>query len=288
MNDKFAALILTHGRPDAVHTYESLRRCGYTGKILLVVDDKDETLPQYQKNFGKENVAIFNKDEISATFDIADTTQEQKGSVYPRNASFEIAKGLGVDYFIQLDDDYVDFRYRFPNPDNTSLLSRAQKSLDQVFDALILLLETSGAVTVAMSQAGDFIGGLKSNVYRKKLVRKAMNSFIFRTNCDLRFVGRMNEDVNFYVLNGIRGQLILAPASVCVNPTITQSTEGGMTELYKDTGTYMKSMYTVIMAPSCVKVRTMGPSNPRLHHSIDWNACTPKIVSDAHRKVANA
>jgi hypothetical protein len=283
----FAALILTHGRPDNVVTYKSLRRCGYTGKIVLVIDDKDKTLPQYKKNFGEENIAIFSKDEIAKTFDVADTLQEQNASVYPRNASFKIAKDMGLDYFIQLDDDYNDFRYRFSDKQNKSLLGRAIKSFDDTLDALIQFLEDSGAVTVAMAQGGDFIGGVGSNVYKKKLARKAMNSFIFRTNCELRFVGRMNEDVNFYVLNGIKGELIFTPAVLCVNPSITQSVDGGMTELYKNNGTYTKSMYTVMMAPSCVTVRTMGPTNPRLHHHIEWNNVTPKIISDEHRK-ANA
>ena len=38
---KFAAFILTHGRADDVLTYDTLRRCGYTGKIYLLVDNED-------------------------------------------------------------------------------------------------------------------------------------------------------------------------------------------------------------------------------------------------------
>ncbi|EFC6976332.1 hypothetical protein DFZ72_21860 [Escherichia coli] len=39
MRDDFCAFILTHGRPDKVLTYRTLRRAGYTGKIFIVVDD---------------------------------------------------------------------------------------------------------------------------------------------------------------------------------------------------------------------------------------------------------
>ncbi|MBF8851426.1 hypothetical protein FC325_12155 [Escherichia coli] len=43
MRDDFCAFILTHGRPDKVLTYRTLRRAGYTGKIFIVVDDEDKT-----------------------------------------------------------------------------------------------------------------------------------------------------------------------------------------------------------------------------------------------------
>lgn len=46
MRDDFCAFILTHGRPDKVLTYRTLRRAGYTGKIFIVVDDEDKTRNQ--------------------------------------------------------------------------------------------------------------------------------------------------------------------------------------------------------------------------------------------------
>lgn len=38
-NNCFVALILTHGRPDNVHTVKTLRKCGYTGDIIIVLDN---------------------------------------------------------------------------------------------------------------------------------------------------------------------------------------------------------------------------------------------------------
>ena len=35
-NNSFVALILTHGRPDNVHTVKTLRKCGYTGDIIKI------------------------------------------------------------------------------------------------------------------------------------------------------------------------------------------------------------------------------------------------------------
>ena len=53
MRDDFCAFILTHGRPDKVLTYRTLRRAGYTGKIFIVVDDEDKTRHQYMAEFGE-------------------------------------------------------------------------------------------------------------------------------------------------------------------------------------------------------------------------------------------
>lgn len=44
MERNFAALILTHGRPDKVITYRKLLECGYTGQIYIVVDNEDSQI----------------------------------------------------------------------------------------------------------------------------------------------------------------------------------------------------------------------------------------------------
>ena len=37
--NNFAVFILTHGRADNVKTHDSLKRCGYTGKIYILIDN---------------------------------------------------------------------------------------------------------------------------------------------------------------------------------------------------------------------------------------------------------
>jgi len=50
--DYFCIFILTHKRPDNQITLETLRRGNYSGKVYLVVDDLDPTLPEYQRLYG--------------------------------------------------------------------------------------------------------------------------------------------------------------------------------------------------------------------------------------------
>jgi hypothetical protein len=282
LNKNFAIFILTHGRPNNVSTYESLNYGGYTGKIYLVIDNEDKTADQYRQRFGDENVLMFDKKAVSKTFDLADTSNNLKTIVCARNASSQMAKDLGLDYFMQLDDDYKPFLYRYLKDDQ--LLSNQIKSLDEVINALITFLDDSDALTIAMAQGGDFIGGKDGGKFKQLLLRKAMNSFIFRTDKPIKFVGRLNEDVNFYVVNGNRGELILTVTALMVDHSKTQQHLGGMTETYLDTGTYMKSMYSVVMSPSCVKVRLMQTTHTRPHHQISWNNAVPKIINERHRK----
>ena len=58
-NNSFVALILTHGRPDNVHTIKTLRKCGYTGDIIIVLDNEDPKINRYRKNY--ENIYVFDK-----------------------------------------------------------------------------------------------------------------------------------------------------------------------------------------------------------------------------------
>ena len=95
LND-FAVFILTHGRPDNVVTYDTLKKHGYTGRVYLVIDDEDDTEDQYRERYG-DKVIQFSKREIEKTFDTGDNFTNKRGVIiYARNACFEIARNLGV------------------------------------------------------------------------------------------------------------------------------------------------------------------------------------------------
>lgn len=67
----------------------------------------------------------------------------------------------------------------------------------------------------------------------------------------------------------------------------TQSNAGGLTEFYLETGTYVKSFYTVIFNPSAVQVRMMGNTHQRLHHHVIWENAVPKIIRERYRKLTD-
>jgi len=280
--NNFAALILSHGRPDRVHTWKSLRRHGYTGKIYIILDTQDTTADEYRETFGAGNVILFDKNEIAVTFDIGDSREDHASVIYARNAAYRIAEELNLTHFIELDDDYTSFMYRFPW--KGKLGSKQIRYLDKIFEHMVNLLEDTGASSVAMSQGGDHIGGIHGDNYYKGLTRKVMNSFVLRTDRPVQFIGRMNDDVNTYVVKGSRGELFFTIMHIQLCQLPTQSNEGGLTEMYIDAGTYVKSFYTVMMHPSSVTIGTMGNLHRRYHHMISWNHTVPKIISGKHKK----
>ena len=83
---------------------------------------------------------------------------------------------------------------------------------------------------------------------------------------------------------GNKGELFFTIADLQLNQAQTQSNAGGMTDIYLDSGTYVKSFYSVICSPQAVKVGLMGRTNMRMHHKINWNYCTPKILNEKHKK----
>lgn len=286
MRDDFCAFILTHGRPDRVHTYTTLRRSGYTGRIYLVIDDEDDAAPEYRRRFGDE-VLVFSKATVAAEIDEADNTGDRRAIVYARNACWDLAREVGVRYFIQLDDDYNSgFYIRWNSAIEYGNTPRIKQSIEAVFDAMIDFLDASGALTVAMSQGGDHIGGGDGRG-GPRLTRKAMNSFVCSVDRPFQFRGRINEDVNTYTCGSREGLLFFTVMQAQVNQLATQSNAGGMTETYLAGGTYLKSFYSVMFCPSGVRVGEMGdPRSPhyRLHHDIDWPRVAPKILHERHRK----
>lgn len=98
---------------DKVLTYRTLRHCWlHTGKIFIVVDDEDKTRHQYMAEFG-EQVLVFFQSRYRQSFDEADNFGDRRSIFYARNACFDLAKLVGCKYFIQLDDDYHEFSFRW-------------------------------------------------------------------------------------------------------------------------------------------------------------------------------
>jgi len=284
MNDDFAVFILTHGRAKNVITHRVLRNHGYTGRMYLIIDNEDNQANDYRHVYG-DSVVMFDKNAIAEMFDEGDNFEDRRTITHARNASWGIARKLGITYFVHLDDDYTDFRYKY-NSAFEYVHGWPIKSLDRLFSIVLDYYKNAPILSLAMAQGGDYIGGDKSTTGGIKLwlKRKAMNSFFCSTNRPFYFSGRMNEDVNTYVLEGNKGGLFGTFFSTALEQKATQSNPGGITEAYKKYGTYVKSFYTIMYRPACLKVAMMHSSNSRIHHEISWDNAVPKIISEDVRK----
>ena len=282
MKKKFAVFILSHGRADNIITLETLKKGNYTGDWYILIDNEDKTADQYYKLYGKDKVIMFDKLAVSKTFDTADTFQDRRTIVYARNVCFDIAEKLGIDYFLELDDDYTTFLYRYIK--DNRLLSTPVRQLDRLFELMIDFLESSGATTVALAQGGDLIGGAKGSKFHQRVLRKAMNTFFCKTSNRFQFLGRINEDVNTYANLGSKGHLFLTITDVAINQKQTQTNKGGMSNIYLDSGTYLKSFYSVMFSPSFVQVYRLMTTNSRIHHRLNYEKGVPKIINQKYKK----
>ena len=100
----------------------------------------------------------------------------------------------------------------------------------------------------------------------------------------LRNAGRINEDVNTYTTLGSRGKKIFTVTDASLVQKQTQKNKGGMSNVYLDSGTYLKSFYSVMGMPSAVRIQEMGDKNKRIHHAVEWENCVPMILNECYKK----
>jgi hypothetical protein len=282
MDDDFTVFIISHGRPDNIKTLKTLKKCGYTGPIYIVCDDLDKSLDQYIKKFG-DMIKVFDKQKIANQTDQGDNFNNLRTTTHCRNACFEIAESIGYKYFLVLDDDYTSFKYIFDH--EFKYHSCSIKNMDNVIKIFLNYFKSNKQLSsICFAQGGDLIGGSKGeNVLMKKITvkRKAMNSFFCSTDRKFKFIGRLNEDVNTYVsLNSI-GKLFFTTSLITLDQTETQANSGGMTDSYLESGTYVKSFYSVMYQPSSVKISRL---KNRIHHRIFFKNNAPMILNPKWRK----
>ena len=280
MRNDFAVIIPTHGRHDRVFTIDSLRKSGYTGNFYLLCDDEDKQLDKYKAKYG-DKVMVFSKDDYKGKFDKMDNFGNKACVVYARNAMWDIAKKIGLKYFAVADDDYTSFQYRI-TPEGGYYARTVKNNLDDVFNSYIDFLITSKVDTVCFAQGGDYIGGKEcTNIVNGfKVFRKMMNLYFFDVDKPIEFKGTINEDLTSSVTEGRTGRVILTSLMNSIVQRETQAQAGGLTEIYLELGTYVKSFYSVIAAPSCVKVALMGNNQARIHHQVTWKNAVPKIIRE--------
>lgn len=287
----FAIFIMVHGRPNKDWTYRTLRRNGYTGKIYLVGDNLDETIDEYKKvwnpilsKHGNELI-VFDKEKAREGLDAGDNSGDLRSTLYSSNKIRDLAKERNLDYYMIMCDDYDGFRFRFDDLDNYNT-SKNCRSLDKVIGSMLKLMKSSEQITtIAFAQGGDFVGGAGSAMAKNKTMRrKAMNSFLCSTKRPFKFMGRMNEDVTTYVNLGGRGYLFFTIPQLCIDQMGTQQESGGLTDLYKAYGTYVKSFFSIMYNPSCVRLGILGKNHKRIHHKIMWKNAVPKLLSQDHKK----
>lgn len=282
MENNFCIIIISHGRPNDIYTLKTLKKAGCTIPTFILIDDTDEKSDLYLKKY-KEKVFIFNKEKYAKSVDNYDNFDNYRSTTHARNASFDLAKDLGYQYFLVLDDDYTEFKMRIntnlEHPKGKYLII---KNIDNVFLKTLEYFKSCDFMSICYSQGGDWFGG-ETN-FNKKPKRKAMNSFFCSVDRRFTFISRLNEDVNTYMDLGHKGGVFMTIPFIQLDQKQTQKTKGGMSEAYLDNGTYVKTFYTLLNRPDCTKINLMGRTDKRMHHSIKWDNAVPVIIDEKYKK----
>lgn len=284
METNFCIFILTYSRANNVITYKTLLDNNYKGLIYLIIDNTDPEKELYIKKYN-DKVICFDKIKQSKLTDNCNNFNVLQTITFARNACFDIAKKLNIKYFLQLDDDYTNFSFRINNnleyPKNKF---KIKYTLEKCILSVLEYYKSINAITIALSQGGDWIGGTGSAFYTYPIRRKVMNSFYCSTDRPFKFVGTFNEDVNTYTTLGSTGHLMFTIPFLNLDQKATQKNKGGITETYKKYGTYCKSFTTVINMPSSVYVDIFPNKRNRLHHIVKWINTVPCILDEKYKK----
>lgn len=288
LRDDFAMFILSHKRAKRVDTLKLLERKNFNGRWYILIDNLDPEQDLYKELYG-DHVIVFDKAEEIRTrkTDIMLNAPKENVVVWARNKVFEIARDMGLKFFAEFDDDYTSAEFRIYDYYAQRYKLIPITDINEPIAWTLELLETAKIPVVAWAQGGDFMGGDSNYKVLETLKRKVMNTFFWNMDYvdeNMKFLGFLNEDVNFYVWQGMLGKVMFTIPFICINQRLTQTNAGGLTEAYLSVGTYVKSVLTSLISPSGVQVRLMGYTNPRLHHAVYYKRIVPMILSDKYKK----
>tara|TARA_R100000458_G_scaffold55931_1_gene60360 strand:- start:4902 stop:5825 length:924 start_codon:yes stop_codon:yes gene_type:complete len=245
-------------------------------KIHVFIDDETDDILEYQYETMKLdcNLHIFNMEESRERFDYVHRPSESRRSAGQcRNMFYDFAKELGIDFYLVIDDDTRQYEIKY-----FGAYSRmaTKEDLMNVFEGIKEFMQRQRIGVFGLSQTGDFF-----QVPHKKMIRnKVMNTtfydtrFIYRgergvqDNDTSQFVGIMNEGY-------FTGSLA---SGVALNPTMSVTQKGGLTDLYNENKLLNKSLIIPIQFPSVCWAEKQKKNGGRLHHRITYRYLMPKLI----------
>lgn len=268
--------IKTHGRPDKQLTYRALRKAGYTGEIIFVVDDEDESCVRLQDYIQEPiTIVVFNKQHYVDTVDCGCIKPKRDVNLYAWCACEDIAKDRNISQYIMADDDITGFRYRFETDEGIGS-KNLTKDLDIVFQYIFDYMFDAdiAAVSTGIPQM-YFNKNIKSTLYKWRVPY----TFIFRNpKYELNWVSEYEEDVITAINSANQGKYLTVITEVQRNTKDIGTNLGGMHEFYGDS--FVNAQYGYIWHPSCRDIRLY---KGKWMSNIKRGNAFPKLVSSQYK-----
>ena len=277
MKNDYAVFIISHKRPE-VETLQALKATGYTGEYFIVVDDKDSSIEEYKSRY-KDHVIIFNKEEMLKVTDTIDNYQILNAAVYAMNYCIKYSREKGYKYIAIFDDDTKSIRMRYEKEGKLKVCDISD--LNKVLELYINFLEKSNFLCVSFLPAARLIGGINSEIWKKREYNNVANIFIIRTDSPY-FKGSLYQDLTYSVLNNYRGKLVKAVLPVVYYQEPPENNlNGGLAETYTKYSKYTSIFHTVIACPSAVHIKASKDDIQIIAHK---DAYVPKILRETWKK----
>lgn len=277
MRNDFAVFIVTHGRANQQKTLKTIRKCGYTGKIYLIIDDMDEQQEEYEKLYG-DMVVKFSKEKTAPQVDTMNNRIEYKSAVYARYECYHIAEQLGLRFALVCDDDISGISFRIIK--GQKLKSFTVKNLDIVLEDMCSIMESEPMAIFGFAQSGAFIGGI-TDKYLHGCHRRVSQAMMIDTKTPVMPRGLVFEDALMAMDAGMQGKIAMSTMLVQVSSPQMGMNSGGMHDYYQKASFYAPCFYSVIAHPD--KVRIIS-SKDGMKLRFNNKALAPMIISDRWKK----
>lgn len=279
-------MICTHGRPDKQYTLEALRKAGYTGKIILVVDDEDDTVNALASKYthytdSSTSVCIFCKQDYIDKVDYGPKLF-RKVILYGKCACEQLAKELNLDAFVISDDDTKQFRFRWVE-DGKLRAVNITKDFDSVFEAFTEYMLTADITALSFGYTSSYLKG--TQVFEPHVLcnNRVAYNFVFRnTKHDVDWRGSYGEDLITACTSGIKGNIWMNIPTVQNDMVVQGKSSGGMTELYKSQDSFELVQCETMYCPTSM---TAQYYKTRWYGAVQRENTFPKIISSRHSKL---
>ena len=277
-------MICTHGRPKAQHTLKTLRESGYTGIVVLVVDDEDSTTRELFNNYCVDANTImkqFNKQSYIDKSDTGTNENQRKCILYAKNFCEDLAQDMKLDAFIIADDDILNFRFRYVE-DESLKSQKVIGTMDDVIKAYYRAMIDCNMVATGFGFTQFYFSGTESFENDNMQKYRVPYNFVFRNGKHkVDWMSWFGEDIITAVYYGRIGQLWTALPYVQQEIVALASADGGMKDTYDGNSSARLAMQNLMYLPTELKAYLY---KGKFMASIKRENAFPKIISSSFKK----
>lgn len=283
--------IPSYHRADNLKTVRYLEKIEYDMQhVYVFIDDEADDRERYKavsKQYGF-HLVVFDMAEARKRYDYVHRPSSSRRSAgQARNMFQDYAKKKGIEQYVVMDDDTQNFQFRVKgihvNNDGRSVMA-SPKTVKTAFDMVAAMMKKHKIGLFGISQTGDFYGALSLNIMRRKVMNVTLydTRFIYRGERGVQdddtsqFAGVLNEGL-------FTGSLA---DGIVLQQTLSDTSKGGLTDLYNECKLYNKAMVTPIQYPSAIRAERQVVNRNRIHHRIDYRYLAPRLMKGERNNIA--